>query len=98
MSAGKSTQTNSQFERLNYLHREFGLEDWSTAFTSDPRCVKCILGLLMLKTVVPHLVLDCSNDCRDNSDYFFELLNYFFPAHFFMEKKPFIFVLPYGLT
>lgn len=88
MSAGKSTQTNSQFERLNYLRREFGLEDWSTAFTSDPRCVKCILGSLMLKTVVPYLVLDCSNDCRDNSDlielFFFLLTSLWRRSHSYL--------------
>lgn len=64
---------------------EFNWEAWSIVLTSDPRFVKGIWGCLVIKIVVTYLDLDCSNDCRENSD-LIELT--FFPFHVFMEKSP----------
>lgn len=63
---------------------EFDYETWSITLTSDPGFLQGILGCLMIKTVVPHLDLDCCNGCSENSD-LIELT--FFPSHFFMQQK-----------
>lgn len=57
---------------------------WSITPILDPRFVKGILGCLMIKTVVPHLDLDCFSVYRENS-VLIKLT--FFPFHFFMEQK-----------